>query len=210
MRPRHRGSAPPTQKHPPVTETPAEQHLFTAMPGGTAWFCPRGPGNLLRDCELSGNRLCLDLFLGCKDAAGRLALRLSLEGNALVQVPPPNPASLPLRSSPPPPCSQELSLVTPLVISSSHTLAYICLCTGFRDLALQPYCSLPSSPRPLDLLSAPQTCQTCQAQPRPRTFALAVPVAWNVLLWLFPWLEPEPHCDCCGPRYFCFCGLLLP
>lgn len=90
-----KGHSSPNSEHLPVPEMPAKQHLFIAMPKRhrTLFFLGRGGGgNLLRDCELSGDRLCLGLYLRCQVAAVRFSSDPPLEvcggGDALVQARP--------------------------------------------------------------------------------------------------------------------------
>lgn len=98
-----RDSAPPTQRLPPIMEMPVKQHLFLTMPKRHSlhFVLGRGSGgNLLRDGELSRDGLCLDLYLGCKFAAGDFHSALPFRGCIC-----PGPTV---------PCSQEQSAVDPL------------------------------------------------------------------------------------------------
>lgn len=66
-----RGSAPPTQRLPPIMEMPAKQHLFLTMPKRHSLHLVLGGAsgeNLLSDCEVSRDGLCLDLYLDCQVA----------------------------------------------------------------------------------------------------------------------------------------------
>ena len=183
MRPRERGSTPPPiRKHLPVTEMSAKRHLFITMPKRHSPLFPLGwgreggggPGNLLQDCVLSGERLCLGLYLGCKDAAGRFPFSPFLKGGCT------GPIHCDSKKQPTP-RFQAQSVLTPC--SSSHllTLTYLCLHTDLDDLTLQPYppsLNFPTSLQPSDL-SAPQTRL---AYFHLRTFVAAVPFAWNAVV----------------------------
>lgn len=137
----------PTQKHPPVTETPTKHLFITVSKRHSPLFSwVRGPGNLLRDCESSGDRLCLGPHLGCKDLKGESLFRPSLKGGCVG--PGVAPVTLTRRSSPPPPAPKSSQWRPSWSSARLLTLAFICLCTDLDNLTLQPYPSSLSSAHP--------------------------------------------------------------